>query len=525
MSINTLPDDIVRLVLKQTVPSQWYNAGEWSELLSLLAVCRQWRYLALPFLYRNIFLVINNTPAACLYCKREKATDGCRDNHILTNLSLFQSSNTVRYARECFVILGEGLFVNDLPEDIEIIFKHAMEMWANIDKLDVVVSRRFTVLEEIVDLNHVPQKFAKQICCVFPAVRKITSTCSKANIPGIAIVNALVDAYSNRLTNIVIDIPMLCTSSKFSPELTQLVLDFEYDSALQIPQIYTESLFYLSIIDVPPTLDWSLVFGNTDGDVIFENLRKFEISHSFETQMFGLHRNRQYHTTPAHLYKLCFPKLDCLTIHWCPSDCGFLQFAKLPSRLKRLGFSSAIFSDISLDSLKLPSVDHLFMCASVMQVGEARDAVHVYNDVINKVQPDVYGTTLIVPFGSTLTSANGTKWASVTTLELFEPVRTSMLVDIITMLPNIKTLKAHYIVVDTATMKSITPLSTSLKELRVDTYDAGYLEKPFQDIVFYFMTRVPSLILVVMPHVIKPMMRELVQQNKHRYRHLSDILF
>ncbi|KAJ2859100.1 hypothetical protein GGI22_003095, partial [Coemansia erecta] len=114
----------------------------------------------------------------------------------------------------------------------------------------------------MVDLNEFPKVFADQIGVIFPGAHMLTSSCSKDNVTGIAMVNSLIDVYSDRLCRLAIDVPALCKALQFPQQLTHLTLDFEFNDIMQLPQIHSSSLLYLSINDVPTDLDWMDAFGN-----------------------------------------------------------------------------------------------------------------------------------------------------------------------------------------------------------------------------------------------------------------------
>ncbi|KAJ2762033.1 hypothetical protein H4S06_000882, partial [Coemansia sp. BCRC 34490] len=403
--------------------------------------------------------------------------------------------------------------------------------------LEFSLSRRFRH-ETYIDLNEVPASLADQLTTVFSGVRSFSSSCSKNNIAGIAMVNSVVDVYLDRLCRLSLDVPTLCKSLSFSPKLTHLALDFDYYDIMQLPKIYSSSLLYLRINNAPSDLDWINAFGGEskdDGKLVFDNLRGLSVSHSNDMWMAvnTTYRRQNTHAMHRPLCKLVFPRLQWLTIHMCPSNGGILQFSEFPQTgLKRLELGTTLCSDFALVGGKFPlAVDNLVISAAIIQMPEARDPVYVYNSILDKVSTGRYGATIVMPFGSTIAEPLQARWPSLVKLELFEPTPTSVLLSMVPRLPSLKKLTVHYLVLDVICKVSRIGkgylqhvLSHSIMELSLDTYNTSQDER-FPWTVFYFVVLAPKLRLVAVPDATRPALRTFVNKHEAEYSHLSSIVF
>ncbi|KAJ2557370.1 hypothetical protein EV175_001386 [Coemansia sp. RSA 1933] len=426
----------------------------------------------------------------------------------------------------------------ELLDDMWLVFQGTLGQWGSVERVEFMLSKQFKS-EGLVDLNEMPKKLADQVVAVFPGAHMLTSSSRKDNVAGIAMINSLVDVYSDRLCRLAIDVPALCKALQFPQKLTHLTLDFEHNDIMQLPHIYSSSLLYLSVNDVPEDLDWMGAFGResgiNDNILVFNNLKSLSVSYRnnmwrMEAEETGLADTHMRHTLP---FKLVFPRLDTLAISMCPSRGGILQFSEFPVQgLKQLEFGKTIYSDISLVDVRRPIVvDRLVICAAIMQTFDRRDPVHVYNSIMDKVKLRECGTTtIIMPFGCALTEPRQARWPNLTKLELYEPAPSSMVLDLVPRLPSLKKLSVHYLIVDTLyklndndTGHSRGILSYSLRELFLDTYDTGEYES-LQKTVCYMIALVPQLVVVTVPEAVRPAMRTFIANSKVTYGHLSAVI-
>ncbi|KAJ2783463.1 hypothetical protein H4R18_001672 [Coemansia javaensis] len=105
MDISSLPDDVLRLVLKQATTSHYIPGVAQKANLQLLAVCQRWRDLALPIVYKKAFVRYGAVSFWGDYNVVARELDGHLTALYASQLEALRSQHSIKLPADC--VLGE----------------------------------------------------------------------------------------------------------------------------------------------------------------------------------------------------------------------------------------------------------------------------------------------------------------------------------------------------------------------------------------------------------------------------------
>ncbi|KAI9467571.1 hypothetical protein LPJ55_004999 [Coemansia sp. RSA 990] len=141
-----LPDVVCRSILKNIVASNHDTLDDWKRLLALLQVCRQWRELAIPLVYRYGYITVSKKPGI----RSSISMDGVNmDNvNITTNMHLLHTQPHLKHLK-VHVDYKTGLYSH---------IENMADLFKEYYSLDV------SLLEYNVPALHSAKGYSKTLC-------------------------------------------------------------------------------------------------------------------------------------------------------------------------------------------------------------------------------------------------------------------------------------------------------------------------------------------------------------------------
>ncbi|KAJ2687664.1 hypothetical protein H4R19_006618, partial [Coemansia spiralis] len=340
MSICDLPDDVLVLVLRRCV-LQGYSSYEFKANLPLVAVCRQWRRLALPLANANLFVQYSNGDC----CGRD--SDGATEPQ--TNLGLIAAADCAAHVRRVrFDILFITNHARDVRSVLELLRTVAGE-WRGVRAVEIVAYLdSHHVDDHSINTAHDEQDIADvcgSLAALMPGVQQLQFTHESHNVRAQVLAGQLASLYSAQLRALHSTSHIVLPVDCWFPRLAVVNICCSTPGA-RLPRLDPAQLQKLTVYNAPADHSWiGLGHSGDAAPVVFPQLYFFSL---------------QYNAPPAAAQPapLQFLRLRNIYVD-CPGECQILARAVLPDHMESICFLGNVAFYRSIAGAPLPAATTL----------------------------------------------------------------------------------------------------------------------------------------------------------------------
>ncbi|KAJ2717183.1 hypothetical protein H4R19_000127 [Coemansia spiralis] len=321
MDIQALPYDVLRLVLNWAGAHKPGDEADFARVLPLLAVCRSWRELAPPAIYRSVCAV--GRPDG-------ESVDG--------SIVLVHTPELARHVNRLHVTISNGVDPLEFMDNLLAMMSATRPVWSNVRRLlveiDSSAGSTFTDAELDAAMANWASTTLGLMRSVLPGITKIdVRDCFRwfGNCVG----GRVCDLYAAQLVHICSYEYLPLSAPAFSPEMTHLELSFNMGDVTRLPQTCAASLRFLFFDRFPNDFSWLPFKDDADArSLVFERLETFVAYHG-----------RDIGTVPRIATKLHFPRLRKLSLFGVPGNSSLLANSVFPKKMYPL---------LSMDDTRIP---------------------------------------------------------------------------------------------------------------------------------------------------------------------------
>ncbi|KAJ2716753.1 hypothetical protein H4R19_000461 [Coemansia spiralis] len=341
MHFDDVPDDIVVAALARATRHPEERFMHFGRSLSLLAVCRRWRRLALPIVYSRVTFEYDDMPESA---SEDTDANGLR---IVSNLDLAVSAGCTGLVREVWCT---AFHMDDALPGLETIvsrMKRAAARWARVDTLWVISHSDSHGTSNDDNPDAVTQSIAEGLIEMLPGVRRLKTDCDSGDVAIGGVSALLVNGYAAQLCSYNGRLASLALGCVFK-QLERATVSFGSGTGVRPPVIDTGRLQHLELEGVPLACSWG-AFAGSDSGVGFPELVSLMVDYDASDPG----------DTARNSLRLHFPQLRAARVSCSADMCPWLQQAMLPARMARLDLclSAAAFS--SLEEVDIPALERL----------------------------------------------------------------------------------------------------------------------------------------------------------------------
>ncbi|KAJ2713082.1 hypothetical protein H4R19_002429 [Coemansia spiralis] len=347
MPLCDAPDDVLACVLAMAArrPNKYH--ADFGQYLPLLAVCRQWRRLALPAVYSVVFYMHNSWPLDDTGNIDLQGTAAAKCPRIQTNLDLVASAGCANIVKEVYLNVN---YVDAPLPGLAVAVSRLMGVavrWSRVNQLRILACGpgRGSAKEDAV------QAVASGLIAVLPGVCRfeLDDYQGSAIVDGVAA--RLTAGYANQLrmyNGYPTPLPPGC---KFE-RLERAVVTYRRGGEFRSQSLRTSHLRHLELNSLPLSYSWGVyVRDGSCPDIVFPELTSLKVS--YDAPAVG--------HSPSSLPRLHFPRLCSATVRCPAAVCPLLQQAVLPVQLAKLEISAPAPLFKSLERMVIPAVQQMFV--------------------------------------------------------------------------------------------------------------------------------------------------------------------
>ncbi|KAJ2548085.1 hypothetical protein EV175_004963 [Coemansia sp. RSA 1933] len=384
-------DEILGLVFRQVVRRHSRSQEEWKHTLSLLAVCRRWRTVALPVVYRHVFIDVTTSAEHMQKMRYEETVDAglASDIITMTNIDLFEVSG-LRPLGKVLTIQFEGItslyFAFSELSKLLVSAGDMVTPWRNISTLifpSCWHDKADFDTEVVEPANEIVHGLVTKYTDIFSKTIPNVSVLELCNQSGSAlhqiIETRVIESYASHLRSISSFAPLKLELSSTPPlVLTSLSIGLQgKDSPLNsLPRVCSQTLRRLRINGMSDINAWRMFSDRTrakeeDEDdeayfvdnIAFPCLTDLNLFYHYSDAV-----SRQKSVTSSAQSRLayegrrlCFPRLERLKLCTFSLNSPFFAISKLPSQLLVLDVEAPANALAALAALDLPIVERLHL--------------------------------------------------------------------------------------------------------------------------------------------------------------------
>ncbi|KAJ2712247.1 hypothetical protein H4R19_002853 [Coemansia spiralis] len=356
MQMANLPTDIQRLILDAAAGGAPATPTLWKARLRLLAVCRVWRELAAPLVYKYAYihshLPGDDGHSVLIYNAARLPTLTCA---VATNMDLVQAVRCGRHVRVMEIeLMHPAELYGYLTTTLELLARTGAE-WARVSTL---MLRLFPGAASSTTPSAQALACGRAMARLLPGVRALTVAGCSGDGQVTRVLGSVATHYAAQLAKLHGNVPVALAVPELSPELTHLRLNLD-GLPQRLPRINGRALRSLSLYGISSGFSWAC-FGDAQAPatVNFASLGTIDIAYG--TCFYGDdddgddgdndHGNRStgdaLRCGASHTgLEILLPQLRKLRIVGCPPNCTLLEAGVFPEYLAQAriyGSSSAL---------------------------------------------------------------------------------------------------------------------------------------------------------------------------------------
>ncbi|KAJ2715070.1 hypothetical protein H4R19_001407, partial [Coemansia spiralis] len=535
--IGVLPEDIVIMVLRSAARPEAPANLRWKQQLPLLAVCRQWRRIALPLVARALYIVYGNQSDILRPLSAAPICDADCAGPLSSNMDLLGSDGYAGVKMDLRVRVFFGS--NPLPALDAILgaMRRARAQWANIRSLTVNMTAQIHRLRSALPDACAPRRqttrIARRLAELLPGVRKLQIDGPYRNEFTSPFYGRLAHMFSHQLTEMVCLPPIPATSISFSSQLTCLEIGPGPGAGHTIPRAVAGTLMSLTLYSLHPSYGWgSFADGTGAGQqpIVFASLKRLWLFYS--------HDGGGSKSGEGTASRLEFPALEML--HYC-NECSsteFLDVAQLPARMDSVRIRATHSTFQRLCEMGLPRVDDLSLSVlqQPQQEGKCTAVVlfRTLSQLIAQTKPR-HGAEILVDDKEVLLDPTHIACPQLSRLRVTAPASAETLLAVIVRFPHLQALTFTNLAppqvpaeIPVAALAAgdavgLPPFATRLEALYIEFRPRLYPAEVALAVAQYVMLRTPSLRRVLLRNLPGKMFEAFFQQYRAAYPHLETI--
>ncbi|KAJ2765646.1 hypothetical protein IWQ56_004016 [Coemansia nantahalensis] len=539
LGLGTLPEDIVILVMRAAARLDGALNECWKQKLALLAVCRQWRRLALPLVAREVYFMYGSRsdfvrPLAAVSTSAVRVRDEDRTGPLSSNADILGSDAYAQVKKSLWVRVFFGS--DPLPALAAMLrtVQGARARWASVQSLTFNMSPQARGARDNLPDPDIPHeqiaRFAQQFAEAFPGIRELRIDAPYRNEISRLLYARLTDAYSSQLAKVVCLPPIPCSSICFSNQLTCLEIGPFVDGRL--PRAVAGSLVSLTLYTLDASYDWSsfAADGSTGQQpIVFANLKRLWVF--FESDRGGSGSSRSMASMP----RVEFPVLERLCFGDVCGSARFLETARLPRRMGSLRVRGTYSTFQRLWATTLPRLDNLSLSMTSGGGGKPAEVLGTLSQIIARAKPQ-FGAAVEIEDREVAVDPAHIAGVQLADLQVAAPTSAETLLAVLGGQPRIRSLSlANFApgqvpaVVPVAELAAggaveLAPFATQLESLYIEFRPSLHPAESVLAVAQYVMLRTPSLRRVELRSLPGRSFDAFLQQYRAAYPHLASIL-
>ncbi|KAJ2603718.1 hypothetical protein H4R99_002261 [Coemansia sp. RSA 1722] len=356
-SISALPESTIKRILSINTPFFEFGVvNSWKSLLPLIGVCRTWRRIGLPLVYKDVF--IDNTNHASIGCVQWR-----------TNVNLILANNLVHLVKNLYIDLNDHSCMCLFLSNANKTFGFDDHRWANVEMLTVKYYENMFI-DKVTTIGDERQKtmapqmkaFADAIVKNMPGITRLKLSTFKRNSLGDIFSNTLANSFASQLYLIKSLKAISFTVPRLGANITHLNLWLNPNSEQLLPLINAESLHCIHLFAVPARFSWKYFYSESseDGCINFRNLMHLRLEFTEESNDIDYCGCRPPTTESDECtkFRVLFPKLELLRIDNSPRSSDIFYDNKYPEHLKRIEINYSIGAMEMLRQSNIKSFDN-----------------------------------------------------------------------------------------------------------------------------------------------------------------------
>ncbi|KAJ2798798.1 hypothetical protein H4R21_003789 [Coemansia helicoidea] len=534
MLLCDLPEVIIAIIIEGRLGVHYNAVYYLKEMLPLLAVCRQWRRVAIPLVYNAVFVKYrddsdSDDDASIDSQTREETTNVV----IKTNLDLVAMVSHAHAVKR--VRIDVHCLTNPLPGWQEVIqrMRTAASKWRVVELAVDMQPDEHSYDGNVVDMANYADEVAEvsdMLTTLMPDVRSLECGSNRSPISQ-SLWGRLASHYAEQLQRFESHRPMILPLDCQFVKLKMFHTNYNYVNGYQLPHVASGELVEVSLVYGPPNHSWASFSADNDSWAIeFPNLTKLCVEyHSvyLENEIAVRHRD-------GHPWRLHFPSLKVLYIECFRDICPLLEYAVLPPHMESITLDMRSAAYLEMASVVLPMTKRLSICISRHSSGDP-----IGLPVANRILESAHGCeelklriddqmVYVLPETLTCTALTHLEVSSIISVDtMFAVIRTLPKLVMLALhnldLSNIRAnLRVTYADKD-AVVESLHP---SLKSLYITASwnSRGRNTARAVAMLQYMLLRIPTLTRAHSWDIPKEPVRHFVWSYTPRYPHLSGVV-
>ncbi|KAJ1743394.1 hypothetical protein LPJ55_001775 [Coemansia sp. RSA 990] len=369
MPAEKLLPEIVERIFTYLTRDTTSTEDTWTYQLTLLAVCRTWRYVGLSMVYRHLFISsATKTAAIDRQCPEWK-------KDVVTNIDLIVAQGYQPLAKSfkinlCDLSISTMLqFANQKLAVSEISWNHISEFILHAES-DYAIN-----MED--NENIIINQAIHQFVTLLPGIDRLKLEFHEDDFGCTELVDHMKKRYGYQITYLDGNSSSLQGNHKLS-NLSYLRVEFAVESEVSQNHINAESLKHIKLYDLFPFELWSMLYSSNSNGILFKNLQTLSLC------PYSMYSDLECHSVETQIYaQLQFPELRSLEMSINADSQKLIQYAHFPSKLQKLRIHSVDGEDIVVKDIKFGMAERRQLAAHIGQACQG-DALPLANYLLGK---------------------------------------------------------------------------------------------------------------------------------------------
>ncbi|KAJ2716008.1 hypothetical protein H4R19_000886 [Coemansia spiralis] len=532
MQLSNLPGDILLAVFGQYLSSDGDAVTKFKGSLPLLAVCRQWRHLLIPMVYRQAFVQYGARPTFGVgRITRNPNIEEPIDVAVKTNLDLIVGVGYVSAVRSIHIVVN--CFVNPFPGWQEVIrrMRAVANTWRAVELYLEIYPHIFHFDNRTVDMSKYAGNIAEvgnALLAFMPDVRRLYCKGLNHNSIAKALYERLAKHYASQLQQLDSDHPLVLPPDYQFTKMQEITIDYEHDAEYQLPRMTSGELVRMRLDNAPPNHSWAPFSTSNASRVIeFTKLEKLVVSYDIIYEENG----SAVHHRDGQPWVLQFPRLTRLAIRNTEDICPLLKYAALPSCMDSISIDMPSATFQSVADVVLPATKRLLLAIPRSATGDP-SGLPTINRLLKRACGSESLELSIEDVRLAIDPVNMTS-AALTSLFIAGPVsadsmfvflaRMPRLVKLMLFTLDVRDIQADISIPDVDDSAVVGSLSTSLEELELIIDSQDQLPDVEMAVVKCVLLRIPTLTKFNALWTPEEPVLEFVRAYSGRYSHLGSV--